>query len=175
MVEPRGPLFSRSTPPYTQISSNKALNLSFPFPRPATTVLVVDDQRYARRVAYRILSEAGYRVLEAEDGHEALDALHSARMGVDLVMIDVVLPGMDGVELADQIREDWPGQRILFTSGYAAQILAEHGLETFDVPFLAKPYTRDEALAKIKEALAPRGSADSAPAERRKKPRPRGK
>ena len=149
--------------------------MSFPFPRPATTVLVVDDQRYARRVAYRILSEAGYRVLEAEDGDEALDALHSARMGVDLVMIDVVFPGMDGVELANQIREGWPDQRILFTSGYAAQILAEHGLETLDVPFLAKPYTRDEALAKIKEALAARGSADSVPAERRRKPRLKGK
>lgn len=149
--------------------------MSFPFPRPATTVLVVDDQRYARRVAYRILSEAGYRVLEAEDGDEALDALHSARMGVDLVMIDVVLPGMDGVELANQIREGWPDQRILFTSGYAAQILAEHGLETLDVPFLAKPYTRDEALAKIKEALDARGAADSVPGERRRKPRLKGK
>ena len=74
--------------------------LSFPFPHPATTVLVVDDQRFARRVAYRVLSESGYRVLEAEAGEEALDALHTSKGRVDLVMIDVVMPGMDGVELA---------------------------------------------------------------------------
>jgi two-component system cell cycle sensor histidine kinase/response regulator CckA len=124
-----------------------------PFPRPPTTVLVVDDQHYARRVAYRVLSEAGYRVLEAEDGQEALEALFAPRVSVNLVMIDVVMPRMDGVELAEQIKERWPEKAILFTSGHAAEVLAEHGLESLDVPFLAKPYTRDEALAKVREAL----------------------
>jgi CheY-like chemotaxis protein len=127
--------------------------MSTPFPRPATTVLVVDDQHYARRVAYRVLSEVGYRVLEAEDGDEALEALFAPRASVDLVMIDVVMPRMDGVELAEQISERWPETAILFTSGHAAEVLAQHGLESLDVPFLAKPYTRDEALAKVREAL----------------------
>jgi CheY-like chemotaxis protein len=127
--------------------------MSTPFPRPATTVLVVDDQHYARRVAYRVLSEVGYRVLEAEDGNEALEALFAPKASVDLVMIDVVMPRMDGVELAEQIRERWPEKAILFTSGHAAEVLAQHGLESLDVPFLAKPYTRDEALAKVHEAL----------------------
>jgi CheY-like chemotaxis protein len=127
--------------------------MSTPFPRPATTVLVVDDQHYARRVAYRVLSEVGYRVLEAEDGNEALEALFAPKASVDLVMIDVVMPRMDGVELAEQIRERWPEKAILFTSGHAAEVLAQHGLESLDVPFLAKPYTRDEALAKVREAL----------------------
>jgi two-component system, cell cycle sensor histidine kinase and response regulator CckA len=116
-------------------------------------VLVVDDQRFARRVAYRILSEAGYRVLEAEDGEEALGALHISRGRVDLIMIDVVMPGMDGVELAARIWEAWPDKRVLFTSAHAAEILMQHGLSYLDVPFLAKPYTRDEALAKVHEAL----------------------
>jgi CheY-like chemotaxis protein len=127
--------------------------MSTPFPRPATTVLVVDDQHYARRVAYRVLSEVGYRVLEAEDGNEALEALFAPKASVDLVMIDVVMPRMDGVELAEQIRERWPEKAILFTSGHAAEVLAQHGLESLDVPFLAKPYTRDEALAKVREVL----------------------
>ena len=127
--------------------------LSFPFPRPATTVLVVDDQRFARRVAYRVLSESGYRVLEAEDGEEALGALSIAGGRVDLVMIDVVMPGMDGVELAARIWEGWPHMRVLFTSGHAAEILMRHGLSYLDVPFLAKPFTRDECLAKVREAL----------------------
>ena len=124
-----------------------------PFPRPATTILVVDDQRMARRVAYRVLSEAGYRVLEAEDGQEALGAIHIAKGRVDLVMIDVVMPGMDGVELANQLGEGWPKVRVLFTSAYAAEILMQHGLAYLDVPFLAKPYTRDECLARVREAL----------------------
>jgi two-component system cell cycle sensor histidine kinase/response regulator CckA len=149
--------------------------LSTPFPRPATTILVVDDQRFARRVAYRVLSEAGYRVLEAEDGEEALDAMHSARARVDLVMIDVVMPGMDGVELANQVWEQWPDQRILFTSGHAAEVLAQHGLAYLDVPFLAKPYTRDEILTKVHQALDHRHNEAEAPAERRRKPRLKGK
>jgi DNA-binding response OmpR family regulator len=135
--------------------------LSVPFPRPATTILVVDDRRYARRVAYRILSEVGYRVLEAEDGEEALDALHSISGRVDLLMIDVVMPGVDGVSLANQVWEQWPKMRILFMSGHAAEVLAQHGLVYLNVPFLAKPYTRDEVLAKVHQALERRHSARS--------------
>jgi DNA-binding response OmpR family regulator len=136
----------------------REVDLSVPFPKPATTVLVVDDQRYARRVAYRVLSEAGYRVLEAEDGEEALDAMRAINGRVDLVWIDVLLPGMDGVELVNEIWDRWPGKRILFTSGHAAETLMAHGLGYLDVPFLAKPFTRDEALAKVHEALDRRAS-----------------
>jgi two-component system, cell cycle sensor histidine kinase and response regulator CckA len=139
------------------------VKLSIPFPAPATTVLVVDDQRYARRVAYRVLSEAGYRVLEAEDGEEALDALDSFSGRVDLLIIDVVMPGLDGVELAARVWEHWPEKRILFTSGHAAEVLAQHGLAYLDVPFLAKPFTRDEALAKVREALERRRGQRAGP------------
>jgi two-component system cell cycle sensor histidine kinase/response regulator CckA len=143
--------------------------VSTPFPHPATTVLVVDDQHFARRVAYRVLSEVGYRVLEAEDGEEALEALYAPKASVDLVMIDVVMPKMDGVELAARIWERWPEKRILFTSGHAAEVLAQHGLVYLDVPFLAKPYTRDEALAKVREALE-RRQADRADNPARPRP-----
>jgi CheY-like chemotaxis protein len=127
--------------------------LSTPFPRPATTILVVDDERISRRVAYRILSEEGYRVLEADGGTEALDVLGQARGRVDLVMVDVVMPGCDGVELARQILEGWPDQHILYMSAHPAEVLVRHGLPSLDVPFLAKPYTRGEVLAKVREAL----------------------
>jgi YesN/AraC family two-component response regulator len=102
--------------------------------------------------------------------------MHSARARVDLVMIDVVMPKMDGVELANQIWEQWPGKHILFTSGYAAEVLTQHGLAHVDVPFLAKPYTRDEALGKVHEALKRSHNAEAeSPAERRRKPRLKGK
>jgi DNA-binding response OmpR family regulator len=114
---------------------------------------VVDDRRFARRVAYRVLSEAGYRVLEAEDGEEALEAMYLAWDRIDLLMIDVVMPGLNGVELARRVREQWPDKRILFMSGHAAEVLVEHGLAYLEVPFLAKPYTRAEVLARVREAL----------------------
>jgi DNA-binding response OmpR family regulator len=127
--------------------------LSHPFPRAATTILVVDDERISRRVAYRILSEEGYRVLESDGGAEALDVLGQVRGRIDLVMVDVVMPGCDGVELGRSILEEWPGMRILYMSAHPAEVLVRHGLESLDVPFLAKPYTRDEALAKVRLAL----------------------
>jgi two-component system, cell cycle sensor histidine kinase and response regulator CckA len=153
------------------------VQLSFPFPRIATTILVVDDQRLSRRVAYRILSEEGYRVLEAESAPEALDVLSQARGRVDLLMVDVVMPECDGVELARIVLEEWPDQRILYMSAHPAEVLVQHGLESLDVPFLAKPYSRDEAIAKVRQALERRRRDPEAEpsVERRRKPRLQGK
>jgi two-component system cell cycle sensor histidine kinase/response regulator CckA len=146
--------------------------VSYPFPAPATTILVVDDERISRRVAYRILSEEGYRVLEAENYPETLSVLGQARGRIDLVMIDVVMPDCDGVQLASHILEEWPDQRILYMSAHPAEVLMRHGLTSLDVPFLAKPYTRDEALAKVREALERRRGVAADPlVERRRRQR----
>ena len=118
------------------------------------TVLVVDDRSMARRIAARTLSEEGFRVLEADGVGEAMEVLAQARGRVDLVMIDIVLADGDGVKLARLIQDEWPEQRILFMSGYAAEVMARYGLEDLDVPFLAKPFTRSELLAKVQRALA---------------------
>lgn len=151
------------------------LTLTFPFPRIATTILVVDDERLSRRIAYRILSEEGYRVLEAESAPEALDVLSQARGRIDLVILDVVMPDCDGVELGQMILEEWSNQRLLYMSAHPAEVLVQHGLESLDVPFLAKPYTRDEALAKVREALERRHAIEVSPVERRKRARLPGK
>jgi DNA-binding response OmpR family regulator len=144
-------------------------------PFQVVTVLVVDDVRLARRIAVRILSEEGYRVLEADGADEALEALSEARGRVDLVLLDVVMPGSDGVELTKSIRAEWPEQRLLYMSGHPAEILARHGLEDLNVPFLAKPYTRSELLAKVTSALRHPGEGASLIVERRKRRRLRGK
>jgi len=107
----------------------------------------------ARRIASRILSEEGFRVLEADGMGEALEVLAQARGRLDLVMLDVVMGDGDGVKLARQIQEEWPDQRVLFMSGFAAEVLARYGLKELDVPFLAKPFTRNELLAKVRETL----------------------
>ena len=92
-------------------------------------------------------------MLEADSGPEALDVLSQARGRVDLVMVDVVMPGCDGVELARQVLEQWPEQHLLYMSAHPAEVLVRHGLPSLDVPFLAKPYTRREVLGKVNEAL----------------------
>ena len=118
----------------------------------STTILVVDDEPVPRRVASRLLSEEGYRLLEADGATEALEVLHRASGAVDLIVMDVVMPGCGGVELGQKVREQWPGQRILFMSAHPAEVVRQ-GLPTDDAPFLPKPFTRDEALAKVREAL----------------------
>jgi two-component system cell cycle sensor histidine kinase/response regulator CckA len=115
--------------------------------------LVVDDEPISRRVAYRTLSEQGCRVFEAASAAETLDAMRMMSRPVDLVLLDVVMPGTDGVELAEQIFAEFPDQQILFMSAYPAEVLAQRGLQDLRVLFLAKPYTRAELTAKVGEAL----------------------
>jgi len=143
------------------------VTLSFPLRN--ITILVVDDERVARRIAGRILSEEGYRVLEADSRDEALQVLGEARGRVDLVMLDVVMPRCDGVQTGRDILAEWPDQHILYMSAHAAEVLARHGLQDLDVLFLAKPYTRIELVAKVEEAL--RRHVSNAAAERRRDPR----
>lgn len=97
-----------------------------PFPQQATTILVVDDERLPRRLASRLLTEEGYRVLEADDASEALNVLSQMRGRIDLLVLDVVMPGCDGVEFGRQVTEHWPDQRILYVSGYPAEVV-RHG------------------------------------------------
>jgi two-component system, cell cycle sensor histidine kinase and response regulator CckA len=121
--------------------------------RSAPSILVVDDQPTVRRMAHRLLSEWGFRVFEAESGEEAMEVLDTARAAVQLVIVDVVMPLMDGVQVTRRIQEQWPDQRVLYMSAHPAEVLAQYGLAELEVPFLAKPFTRDELLNKVAEAL----------------------
>ena len=135
---------------------------TLPDVRSGPSILVIDDQATVRRMAHRLLSEWGFRVFEAESGEEAMEVLETARAGVQLVMVDVVMPFADGVQVTRRIHERWPQQRTLYMSAHPAEVLAQHGLTELNVPFLAKPFTRDELLTKVSEALA-RPVSDSSP------------
>jgi two-component system, cell cycle sensor histidine kinase and response regulator CckA len=136
--------------------------LSLPDVRKSPSILVVDDQATVRRMAHRLLSEWGFRVFEAESGEEAMEVLETARAGIQLVIVDVVMPLADGIQVTRRIQERWPGQRTLYMSAHPAEVLAEYGLTELEVPFLAKPFTRDELLTKVSEALA-RPTSDRSP------------
>jgi DNA-binding NtrC family response regulator len=123
--------------------------VSTPFPSLGATILVVDDERIARRLLYRVLTEEGYRVFEAASAGEAMGVLELAHWYVHLIMLDVVMPGVDGVELGRQILERWPPLRLLYMSAHPAEVLVQHGLTDPQVHFLAKPFTHDELMNKV--------------------------
>jgi two-component system, cell cycle sensor histidine kinase and response regulator CckA len=117
------------------------------------TVLVVDDAGVVRRLSFRILSEAGYRVFEAASAVEAIEVLAMLRGKVDLVLVDVIMPEVNGVDLVRLIRDEWESPAILFMSAYPAEILAREGLKDLRVQFLAKPFTRIELLRAVERAI----------------------
>jgi two-component system, cell cycle sensor histidine kinase and response regulator CckA len=117
------------------------------------TILVVDDVDLVRRIANRMLTREGYRVLEAADADEALGLLSKLGGNVDLVLLDVILADNDGVALYADIRVRWPGIPVVFMSAHAAEILAAWGQEDLTVPFLAKPFTSQEITSKVRAAI----------------------
>jgi two-component system, cell cycle sensor histidine kinase and response regulator CckA len=130
-----------------------------PAPKPSSaavrgheTVLVVEDEGPLRLLAERILVRAGYHVLVAANGSQALDLIAKHRGHVDLVLSDLMMPGMSGPEMAKRVLAEHPDVRILYTSGYTDETAQQEGLET-SAFFLAKPFSVDQLRAKIREVL----------------------
>jgi CheY-like chemotaxis protein len=120
--------------------------------RPEELILVVEDEPGVRYVAAEALKELGYSVIEAEDGPSALRLLEQ-HPDVQLLFTDVVMPGMTGRELADQVGARWPKIRILYTTGYTRNAIVHGGRLDSGVHLLTKPYSRDELSRKVRAAL----------------------
>jgi CheY-like chemotaxis protein len=117
------------------------------------TVLVAEDDPFVRSYAVTCLTNLGYRVIEAGDGREALQKLNDGT-GIDILFTDVVMPGgMNGWELAERARERRPGLKVLLTSGYALETLAERGRLPKGAVILNKPYRKAELAKRLREAL----------------------
>jgi two-component system cell cycle sensor histidine kinase/response regulator CckA len=127
--------------------------VTVPFPALGATILIVDDERLARRLLYRVLTEQGYRVFEAATADEAMAVLELAHRYVHLIMLDVVMPMVDGVQLGREILARWPDLRLLYMSAYPAEVLVQHGLTDPMVDFLGKPFTHDELMGKLEQAI----------------------
>jgi CheY-like chemotaxis protein len=117
------------------------------------TVLVVEDQDEVRGLAAKVLKDYGYRVFEAADGAKALALVEGFSGLIDLLLTDVVLPGMNGRELAECIRKLIPAVKVLYTSGYSQNLIANRGVLYGDVAYIAKPYTPDGLATKVREVL----------------------
>jgi CheY-like chemotaxis protein len=119
----------------------------------AETVLLVEDEGAVREMCAKLLGELGYRVLHASNGKEAI-AVSRDHMGpIDLLLTDVVMPEMNGGELATQLILHHPEMRVLFTSGYTEDVIVHHGVLDDGVSFLGKPYTLPVLARKIREVL----------------------
>ncbi len=117
-------------------------------------ILVVDDEPIVRGTMMRVLSGWGFRVLEAETAEEAMTVLMTfAGEQPQLVIIDIILPGDNGVQLAQQIREEFPTQRILYMSAYTQDVLWAEGLREGTELFMSKPFTAAQLIHQVEEAL----------------------
>lgn len=121
--------------------------------RLAETILVVEDYAGLRQLVARMLEPAGYTVLLAASGNEALRLMESHNGPVHLVLTDVVMPGISGPVLAARIGETHPEIRVIFTSGYTDDALLRHGIDSDVERFLAKPYTREALLHAVRTLL----------------------
>ena len=123
------------------------------------SVLVVDDAAIVRRLAFRLLSEAGYRVFEAGGAAEALEVLSMAGGRIDVVLVDVVMPDVSGVDLARLVQEAAPSAVAVYMSAFPAEVMVREGLRNPSVLFLAKPFTREELLRAVGRAMARRSDS----------------
>ena len=121
--------------------------------RAALTVLVADDEPALRAAAARVLRGAGYRVLEAAHGEEALAVAAAAEARIDVLVTDVVMPGLGGVELAERVAERDPGVRIVYMSGYPQSHLAAAGGLAGGHAFVDKPFGVETLLAAVQDAI----------------------
>ncbi len=117
------------------------------------TVLLVEDEDIVRNMCVRVLDELGYKVLPAGNGDEAIALALGYGERVDLLLTDVVMPGMNGRELVNRLTRIHPETKVLFTSGYTDNAIVHHGVLDEGVSFIGKPYSPSALAKKIREVL----------------------
>lgn len=117
------------------------------------TILLVEDEDPVRSLAVRVLKGAGYEVLEASDGHEALRIADQHAQPIHLLLTDVVMPGLNGRQVADRLLEMHPEIRVIFTSGYPGDLIRHHGILEEEIDFIPKPYTPGALARKVRQVL----------------------
>jgi hypothetical protein len=119
-------------------------------------ILLVEDEAAVRAVTRQLLQRNGYGVIEAPDGTAALALLDGGQVTVDLLLTDVVMPGMSGRELAERAASRCPGLRVLFMSGYTDDAVVRHGMLQSGLNYLQKPFHPEALLRKVRDLLGRR-------------------
>jgi two-component system cell cycle sensor histidine kinase/response regulator CckA len=123
-------------------------------PRGSETLLLVEDEDAVRTLAERILTgTCGYRVIEARSGDEALALAGHGPGAIDLLLTDVVMPGMSGFELAERLRARRPGLPVVYMSGYTGEAIAPGGVLPADVDLIEKPFTPETLARRVRAAI----------------------
>jgi len=120
------------------------------------TVLLVEDLRRVRELGRKILAREGYRVLTAESGSQALDLARNGAERIDLLLTDVVMPGMSGPELVRALQGIRPDTAVVYMSGYTGDVLDQQGIDRDAAAFLEKPFTPAALSQTVRQALAAR-------------------
>jgi len=121
--------------------------------RGCETILLVEDAPAVRKLTGRMLSEKGYKVLEAGSGEEAIELAERHPERIHLVITDVIMPGISGGELADKLTEKHPEIKVIYISGYMGDAIVHHGVLERGINFIQKPFTPDSLLGKVRRVL----------------------
>ena len=119
----------------------------------ATRVPVVEDEAKVRDIVVRTLGREGFRVFEANGAPMALEVFAEHGEQIDMLLTDVVMPGMGGRMLAERLREISPGLPVLFMTGYTDDEILHHGVQSAEVPLIEKPFTPSALVARVREVL----------------------
>lgn len=115
--------------------------------------MIVEDNEKVKELTRRLLSSYGYNILMASSVKEAIELLEREPKNIDLLFTDVIMPGINGVELADFFRQKYPNGKVIFTSGYMENTLAKNGVLKEGINFISKPYSAGSLCRKIKSIL----------------------
>ena len=118
------------------------------------TILLVEDEEPLREFGRVILKRAGYQVIDAEDGAQAISLCEKQKPPISLIFTDVIMPTMSGPEMTRRLDKIYPGVPVLYTSGYSRSVVTENGAPSSDFEFLQKPYTSQELLVRLEQILA---------------------
>jgi PAS domain S-box-containing protein len=151
--EGQGSTFSISLPLVEESHANVVPAPADVSARGAETILLVEDEEAVRHLLARGLRNYGFTVMTASDGAEALRLVHDRTPHIDLVATDVVMPNMSGRDLADRLRKERSGLKVLFMSGYTDDTLLRHGVYEAREAFLQKPFALQAFASKVREIL----------------------
>ncbi|HMK24331.1 MAG TPA: response regulator [Terriglobales bacterium] len=126
------------------------------------TLLLVEDETAVRHPACEFLRQCGYAVIEGRDALHAAEQAHQHSGRIDLLITDVVMPGMSGGQLAELLFDRYSEMKVLFMSGYSEKVVLRHKVSDLQTNFLQKPFTLKALAAKIREVLGHAAAAASA-------------